>query len=72
MKYKRIVMSKSSYQVNNFTKKDCEVLNDSFLEYYALCALRKNLMRAVELAQHNNLLYSRNTIYAYKGMKLHH
>lgn len=58
--------------MSNFNKKECEVLNDRYFEFYVLCAIRRNLIKAVELAQQNNILYSRNTIYTRKRMKLLH
>ncbi|TVM00905.1 MAG: hypothetical protein CV087_11475 [Candidatus Brocadia sp. WS118] len=68
MKNRKIVKSEDNYQINNFTKKECEVLNNRYFEFQVLCALRKNLRNVVELAQQDSILYARNTIYARKGM----
>lgn len=70
VKNKKIPTSRVHQQNVNYTKKECNALKDGYFEFYVLCALRKNLIDAIKLAQQNNLLYSRNTIYARKRMKL--
>ena len=72
MKNKKMITSSGNHQMSNFNKKECEVLNDGYFEFYVLCAIRRNLIKAVELAQQNNMLYSRNTIYIRKRIKLVH
>lgn len=72
MKNKKIIASGYDHQICNYTKKEREVLNDRYSEFYVLCAIKRSLKKAVELARHNNILYSRNTIYAHKRMKLLH
>ena len=68
MKNRKNVKLVDSHKVNKINKKEYEVLNNCYLEFHVLCAIRKNLIKAVELAQQNNILYARNTIYARKGI----
>lgn len=68
---KNNVKSGDDCQQNIFAKKECEALKGQFSELYVLYTLGKKLKKAVALAQQKNyMVYSCNTIYTLKGLKV--